>query len=217
MTTAIATTFQFDYSRYSARLAVGLLGALVVTAWLFWLMQYLIENSDQKLNESTTTATLEFVRLKREEVIERKERTLEPPPVVEPPPSTPRFDDFDTDTTTKIAVPAPPVDLRPGPGNDGPGLGFSDGDYLPFVKVAPIYPRRLLSRGIEGECTVEFTVTAMGTVRDPRVVDGQCSNSQFVNVSLDAVMKFKYKPRVIDGVAVAVNGVRNRFTFEITE
>jgi protein TonB len=30
-------------------------------------------------------------------------------------------------------------------------------------------------------------------------------------------MKFKYKPRVMDGVAVEVPGVQNKFTYEITE
>jgi protein TonB len=32
---------------------------------------------------------------------------------------------------------------------------------------------------------------------------------------MDAVLKFKYKPRVIDGEAVEVDGVRNRMTFEM--
>jgi len=30
-------------------------------------------------------------------------------------------------------------------------------------------------------------------------------------------MKFKYKPRVVDGQAIEVPGVQNKFTYEITQ
>ena len=41
----------------------------------------------------------------------------------------------------------------------GLALESGDGEYLPIVKVAPVYPRRALQRGIEGFVIVEFTVT----------------------------------------------------------
>ena len=57
----------------------------------------------------------------------------------------------------------------------GVGFGVSDGEYLPIVKVAPVYPSRALSRGLEGFVIVEFTVTRQGTVRDPVVVESTSS------------------------------------------
>jgi protein TonB len=39
----------------------------------------------------------------------------------------------------------------------------------------------------------------------------------FNRAAIRAAERFKYRPRVIDGVAVEVPGVRNRFTFEIAE
>ena len=96
----------------------------------------------------------------------------------------------------------------------GIGGGFSsDGEYLPIVKVAPIYPRRAQTRGIEGYCVVEYTVTITGGTRDPKVLD--CSSSMFASASLRASLKFKYKPRVIDGEPVEVTGVLNKFTYEL--
>jgi protein TonB len=96
----------------------------------------------------------------------------------------------------------------------GIGSGFSsDGEYLPIVKVAPIYPRRAQTRGIEGYCVVEYTVTVSGGVRDPKVVD--CSSSIFSSASMRASLKFKYKPRIIDGEPVEVSGVLNKFTYEL--
>ena len=62
-----------------------------------------------------------------------------------------------------------PLDLRANVGGVG---GFSsDGEYLPIVKVAPVYPRRAQTRGIEGFVLLEFTVTKTGAVKDPVVID----------------------------------------------
>lgn len=85
------------------------------------------------------------------------------------------------------------------------------------MKVQPIYPQRALSRGVQGHCTVQYTVTRQGTVRDPVVLENDCTSSLFHRTSVQAALKFKYKPRVIDGQAVEVPGVRNRFTFKISE
>ena len=97
----------------------------------------------------------------------------------------------------------------------GFGFGISDGEYLPIVKVAPVYPARALSRGLSGYVLVEFTVTTNGSVRDVFVVES--SSTLFERAASEAALKFKYKPRVIDGTAVEVPGVRNRITFEIAE
>jgi len=116
----------------------------------------------------------------------------------------------------KIAISAVPVetDIEM---SGGFSLGVGEGDYLPIVKVAPIYPQRALSRGIEGFCVVQYTVTRNGTIRDPVIIENMCTSSLFQNASLQAAHKFKYKPRVIDGQAVEVPGVQNKFTYEITE
>ena len=119
-------------------------------------------------------------------------------------------------TAEKMAISAVPVeteiDLAPG----GFSLGVGEGDYLPIVKVAPIYPQRALSRGLEGACIVEFTVTRSGTTRDARAVPGQC-DSAFEKASVEAALKFKYKPRVLDGQAVEVPGVRNKFSYRLED
>ncbi len=96
-------------------------------------------------------------------------------------------------------------------------LGVGEGDYLPIVKVAPIYPNRALTRGIEGFCVVQYTVTRQGTTKDPVVIEDMCTSTLFHSASVNASLKFKYKPRIMDGEAVEVPGVQNKFTYEITE
>jgi len=201
-----------------ARMAIGLVLALAVTLSLFWVMQYLIATADRSLNKDSDSTMLDFVRVKRDESVERRQRKPEkpPPPEAPPPqPPTPQLDNLDP-SAEKIAISAVPVetDIEM---TGGFSLGVGEGDYLPIVKVAPIYPNRALTRGIEGFCVVQYTVTSLGTTKDPVVVEDQCTSSLFHRASVNAALKFKYKPRVLDGEAVEVPGVQNKFTYEITE
>lgn len=200
------------------RLVIGFVIGLVITLFLFWFMQYMIETADRSLDESSRGSLVDFVRVQRDETIERRQpKPKKPPPPDAPPPQppTPQLDNLDP-SAEKIAIQAAPVqtDIEM---TGGFSLGVGEGDYLPIVKVAPIYPQRALSRGIEGYCVVEYTVTRQGTIRDPYVVESQCTSSLFHRASVQAALKFKYKPRVIDGQAVEVPGVQNKFTYEITE
>jgi protein TonB len=200
------------------RLAIGGAIAVAVTAALFWTMSYLIETADSTLDEGGISNIVDFVRLKRDEEIQRRQLKPEkpPPPEAPPPqPPTPQLENLNPNAE-KIAISAVPVetDIEM---SGGFSLGVGEGDYLPIVKVAPIYPQRALSRGIEGYCVVQYTVTRQGTTRDPIVVPGQCTSSLFESASVQASLKFKYKPRIIDGQAVEVPGVQNKFTYEIEE
>ncbi|MCH7833993.1 MAG: energy transducer TonB, partial [Proteobacteria bacterium] len=94
-------------------------------------------------------------------------------------------------------------------------MNIAEGDYLPIVRVAPVYPARALSRGLEGYVDLSFTVTTTGTIRDVIVLFS--TSSLFVRAATRAVLKFKYKPRVVDGVPVDVSGVKTRITFKIED
>lgn len=218
MSTTIDQNLTQDQSNGIMRMAVGLFLAVLVTLFLFWLMQYLIETADRSLNEDDAGALVDFVRVKKdEEVIRDNRKPKKPPPPEAPPPQPPQpqLENLDANPN-KIAISAVPVetDIEM---SGGFSLGVGEGDYLPIVKVAPIYPNRALSRGVEGYCVVQYTVTRQGTTKDPFVVEGQCTSSLFHSASVNAALKFKYKPRVIDGNAVEVPGVQNKFTYEITE
>ncbi len=218
MSATILESLSLEKTGHFVRLAIGLVLGLVVTAGLFWMMQYLIATADRTLNESSAGHLLDFVRLKRDESIQRRQLKPEKPPQPKTPPPqppTPKLEDLDP-SAEKIAIAAVPVetDIEM---SGGFSLGVGEGDYLPIVKVAPIYPARALQRGLEGYCVVEYTVTSLGTTKDPVVVQDQCTSSLWHRASLQAALKFKYKPRVIDGVAVEVPGVQNKFTYEILE
>ena len=201
------------------RVFAGIVVGLAIAAALFWVMPYMIETTDHELDKSGSTNLVDFVRLRRDEMIHRRElKPRKPPPPQSPPqlPSTPQLESLNPNAQT-IAIAAAPVETDIEITGAGFSLGVGEGDYLPIVKVAPIYPQRALVRGIEGYCVVQYTVTRQGTTRDPFVIEDQCTSSMFHRASLQAALKFKYKPRVIDGQAVEVPGVQNKFTYVILE
>ena len=218
MSATINETLHLPKTGNTIRLVIGVILGVCVTAGLFWFMQYLIVTADRELNEGDSTNLIDFVRLKRDESIQRRQlKPKKPPPPDTPPPQppTPQLENLNPNAE-KIAISAAPVetDIEM---SGGFSLGVGEGDYLPIVKVAPIYPQRALSRGVEGFCLVHYTVSRNGTIRDPFVLEDQCSSSLFHRASIQAALKFKYKPRVVDGQSIEVPGVRNKFTFEIQE
>ena len=94
--------------------------------------------------------------------------------------------------------------------------GSKDGEYLPVVKVHAEYPARAIERGIEGSVTVEFTVTEKGIVEDPVVVESDPPGI-FDRAALNAALKFKYKPKVVDGQPIRVDGVKHKIVFELED
>nr|BFE96956.1 energy transducer TonB [Pseudomonas brassicacearum subsp. brassicacearum] len=85
--------------------------------------------------------------------------------------------------------------------------------YQPLSKQAPDYPQRALDKGLEGDCTVEYSVTPDGRIDNPKVLDG--CHPLFIRPSLAAAQTFRYQPRIIDGKAVTVPAVRNTFHYRI--
>lgn len=187
-----------------------------VTLSLLFVMQLLIETGKAALTEPRQRYMLEFVRVRRNENLNTEEFQPEKPPKPpEVPPEMPpqEMDDVNAEGPT-VNVPPPSVSQDVNIG--GPGsMNIAEGDYLPIVRVAPVYPARALSRGLEGYVDLEFVVTTAGTVRDPVVT--YSTSSLFERAALRAVLKFKYKPRVVDGVPVEVPSVKTRITFKIEE
>jgi protein TonB len=198
------------------RYVFAIVTGTLVTLGLLFIMHLLIEFGEEAIGKQAARHTLDFVRIKRNENLNTEDITPEKPPrPPEVPPEMPPQDLDNTDPNAPtINIPPPTVASTVDIGGPG-GMNIAEGDYLPIVRVAPVYPARALSRGIEGYVDMSFTVTSTGTVRDPIVVFS--TSSLFDRAATRAVLKFKYKPRVVDGVPVEVPGVKTRITFKIEE
>jgi len=203
-------------SRYAAPLVV----AALITFGLFTLMNALIASETGAATDpSSITFRLIRVPPKAELVVEPKsELPLRPELVVQP-----GVDGLPIDARAKFSprLPSGPAggwfdsDLG---GYTDPNLGVpsSDQSEIPIIIVPPVYPRRALDRGVEGWVEVEFTVTEIGGVSDPKVLSAHPS-SIFNRSALRAIERWKYEPKVVDGQAVSRPGMRKRLRFELGE
>ena len=201
------------------RMALGAMLGPMTPLCLLFLMNLLINNQFEEPDDYRTIPVAPILMPD----ISTEKRAEAPPPVKPPEPSPPpeemSVQDFEI---PEIVIPA---------GFEGPifndtlldtrALVFTEGEYIPIVKVQPEYPNSALSRGIEGYCTVAYTITETGATRDASTVTDDCRTKDgqlttvFDRVSVRAVMKFKYKPKVVDGKPVEIHGVKSRFVFEM--
>ncbi|HJP39913.1 MAG TPA: TonB family protein [Gammaproteobacteria bacterium] len=197
-----------------ARLGISISSGVIVTFALLWLMQFLIATGREALSDKVDFRMMDFIRVKTEELVEQKDRKPpKPPEVKDKPPEMPPPDmDAMDPNAPKVNLQRVSVDINMQMG----GTDFAvDGEYLPIVRVEPMYPRRAQTRGIEGYCDMEFTVLKTGEVTN--AVATECSSSVFKNSSVKAVLKWKYKPRVVNGEPIDSPGVRTRLTYKFEE
>jgi len=197
------------------RIVVSVSIAVLVTFGLFWVMQAMI-GTEGTLDKEAAGRVVDFVRLKREEMVEEKKRKLpnkKPPEEAPPPPdlNLSQNNRPDADMGNTLAIMGTDVDLGEGPGL---GSGGADTDIVPLVRVEPLYPQRAAQRGIEGWVEVEFTISAAGTVSSPRVIAYEPS-TVFNRAALKAIRKWKYNPKIEEGKAVERPGVTVRLSFEL--
>ena len=189
---------------------IAVMAAVAVTFGLFLLMHKLITLGGDERVELDVISGIRFgpVEIPDEIATRTRTRPKKPPPPSHPP-QQPRMQ------TASMARPAqnlprmdfPDLDL---PLTDGAGMFLgnfrqvdptAEGDVIPVVVIRPMYPREAAISGTEGWVKVEFTITETGTVKDPRVVDAQPPRT-FNREAIRAILKWKFKPRVVDGVAV---------------
>ncbi len=201
---AIPINIQND-SRFLASLLLG----VAVTLVLFFIMQALIDSGDQAYRSDSDGQIMEFVRIKDDESLSLKDRRKpkKPEPPKEPPPPPKMIVEKQAKPTmNKVKIDIPNIDL-PTIAGGGPFLGnwagnpLAEGDVLPIVRIDPQWPREALVEGIEGYVIVEVIIAADGSVASAVVIESVPRRLFDRNV-IRAVLKWKFKPRIINGVAV---------------
>jgi protein TonB len=176
-------------------------------------MQHLIATGEEIIVEPRVRIDLDIVRIKRDEVLDLKQ---ELPEKIDKPVSPPRTIIDRTHETGGVGIRIPGLPARPPePVHGLSGVHTGDGPLVSIMIVQPQYPIAAIRRAIEGTVLVQYDVTPLGTVANVSVVES--SNSVFNKAAIDAAYRFKYKPRIIDGVPQETKGLRNLFRFEMEE
>ena len=192
------------------RVAISLLLAAAVTVALFLFMYWLISGRHNLGDRGEQLGGIRFGPVKIDEQMQIKERRIPktpPPPKEPPPPPKLNVQNVERQVTPMPNMNMPKLDI-PVSGS-GPFLGAfaagdqdAEGDIIPLVRIQPQYPRRAAMAKIEGWVTIEFTITETGSVTDPVVVDSKPPRV-FDREAIRAILKWKFKPRVVDGQPVA--------------
>ncbi len=186
--------------------------ALFITGFLFLLMYSLISKEVPELRE-TRTIFISPVMAPREEpeVIkdEAPEKPLEPEMV-------PEWDvptlSSDVDSTALISI----NNALPDAQVDKIDLSGGSSTIVPVYRIAPDYPARALSRGIEGYVDLVFDVTASGRTENIRVLEAQ-PEGVFEKSAMRTLAKWKYRPPVQDGVPYGQKGMTTRISFRLEQ
>ncbi len=196
---------------YLFRLIFSGIGGIIIALALLWLMQLMVVQDDSRIVMKAQRPVMEFVRLKQpsETRLKQREKPEEPPPPESPPPQIPELELAINKPTVRapdIAMAMPELS-QSAMHFDGPYIGSvrqgsPDREFMVLSRIPPRYPYRAERKKIEGWVKVSFIITAQGTVQDAVVVDAK-PKGIFDRAALQAILKWRFKPRISDGKPVA--------------
>ena len=200
------------------RLVIGVPVAAFITVVIFHVMTQLILVKEVPQEEETQELRITINDEVREVEARRRDTTIEDVQQVDPPPPPPQIERQRAEQPSEglaTVMGAIPDFAAPQLNSNSVNFSVSDRDAQPLVRIEPQYPMRAAERGVEGQCTVQFDVTPDGTPTNIEIL--QCSSSLFNSAVTRAVERWRYNPKIVDGVPVARRGVRTQFDFNLAE
>jgi protein TonB len=196
------------------RIPIAIVFGGVFTMSVFWLLWHLVGRPID-VHGLKEAARIDFSRMRRDTEVQTKRdekvQREKPPPA----PEMPKMSFSTAGIENNVATLTPVVDARGAMTRMSMSAG-SDRDVIPLVRIAPDYPPRALSRGLEGWVQVQFTITPTGTVKDPMVVNAE-PKGMFDDAALKAIARWRYNPKVEGGVAVERVGVQTIIRFQLEQ
>lgn len=187
-----------------------LLGGGAVALALFVVMHALIVGRGGTESAGPSGQIVDMVRVRESEELRTKQRARPkkpPPPKAPPPPPRLRLTDTPEPERRLTRLRMPEIDI-PATAGGGPFLGqwnpgdaAAEGEAVPIVRIDPQWPRQALEEGTEGLVRVEVLIGTDGATKDVRVLEST-PGRLFVRNALRAVRRWKFKPRIVDGVPV---------------
>lgn len=199
------------------RFLVSLLLGAAVTFALFAFMAYLIGGGAQRNEAPPPTPVIEIVTSPPDSDVQERRRTPPPPPPPpEQPPQQPQSQPDASDASLNLNM---GFDVNVGgadTGLSGPGgMLNSDGDATPIVRIEPRYPPSAARNGTEGWVQLRFTITPQGGVTDVEIIDSE-PRRVFDREARRALLRWKYKPKVVDGKPVSQPGMTVQLDFSMS-
>lgn len=191
MSTTLSTGIRF--------VTAAFLGLMIQGA-LFAMLKNMTES--EFTPEAVTSTRIEFTRIRKDtETNTRREQEIIQQPRVEDLPQAPKLEIAMSEVDVGMPVFAPTVDLSAALKNAGISMG-TESDVLPMLRIPPVYPRNAKLAKIQGFVKMEVVINPDGTVNDITVIEATPPR-MFDNAAVSAMKQWKFKPKLINGVAVS--------------
>lgn len=188
---------------------------ITVTFSLFVVMAKLIEQDNVRIvkTEDFTIGPVIYVEEPQDTRIKTPVRVR---PETQPvPPSTPA-PEVENEATIAMGwentgFEQPPIEISTNLGN-----GITDQTARPVVQIQPSYPAEAARNGIEGWVSLSFTIDPTGNVSDIMVIDAEPKRT-FDRAAKQALARWKYQPKLADGVPVSQPGMKVMLSFNLEQ
>ncbi|UTV29896.1 energy transducer TonB [Photobacterium atrarenae] len=203
------------------RLLIALPAALAMALGLFTFMAWMVDNGDKSLPEDKPLLAFDMVMVEQETEVRRRQRAVpEQPEMPEPPPEAKPAASQQA-VATDIAPTMPNLSLNTTvAGVQVQAPQFSDfgtnQQAMPLYRVQPNYPPRAQKRGMEGYVVLSFTIDPQGRPTDIKVVEAK-PRRIFERDAVQALRRWKYQPKVVDGAAIAQVGQTIKLEFKLNK
>lgn len=202
--------------------SVFLVGAVLLSLGIFYFMSILISTGKNMDNRGSPDGSIEFLLNEAIDDIELRSRRLpKKPEEEEPPPEAPKLKVQQTEMEKpELSSHLPHLELPEDFQSDKRGANVGgrvmrDSAVTPIFRMNPLYPRRAAMQDIEGFVILKFDITETGRVDNISVI--QASPPQIFNSSaVQALRKWKYKPRMEGGKAVRQKNLKVQLDFRLT-
>jgi protein TonB len=208
-------TVDFPQTNNALKTTTAIVGGAAMTFAAFAFMQYLITGEQRATNFNGDTVVVEIFKVPEDTKVQQKQ-TLPPPPKMQTPPKVPPRTPPSTDTNIVTTAITPNISIDK-IGNDfNTNLTRPTGDATPIVRINPKYPTIAAREGIEGWVQLSFNVSPTGEVIDAQVIDAEPKRI-FNKEALRAIKRWKYRPKVIDGIAQVQTGQSVQLDFKLDQ
>ncbi len=198
------------------RFFAGLPIAAIITIGLFLLMKLLISKElvlpeKEDAFRFTINPKVEELSIRQRDVKAERSKDVKPPP---PPPQIEKQKAVQPREGIANVAGAIPDFEAPQLNRNSVNFNVSDRDAQPLVRIPPMYPPRAAERGTSGSCKAFFDVSPEGK---PYNVRTECTSSVFARAAKRSVEKWKYNAKIVDGKAVARQGVVTTIKFQLED
>jgi len=204
------------------RLLLALPASLLISVSLFSFMAWMVDKGNQRAPEASEAVRFDMVMVENEADVQRRQRSVPEQP--EPPQAPEPMDLSQSDTQMEPMSQMTPVSALglntalEGIAISAPNLKGTMGNQqaLTLYRVDPRYPSKALKRRVEGYVIMRFTIDATGRPKDIEVIEAE-PERMFEREAIRALKKWKYQPKVEDGVSIEQFGQTAKVEFKLAK